>query len=112
MSLLGHGPEGAPVIDPDEGAPQTDIFHHYKTALLRAIAVDRAIKEEERRARQEDRAISPEQISRLTVKYLERIAYKTNFCRYHSFVVYFATLQRLSWVEFTGREEPSEFQEH
>ena len=72
-------------------------------ALFRAIAVDRAIKEEERCARQEDRAISPEQISRLTVKYLARIAYKTNFCRYHSFVVYFATLQRLGWVEFTGR---------
>jgi len=73
--------------------------------------VDRAIREEERCARQEDRAISTEQISRLTVKYLARIAYKTNFCRYHSFVVYFATLQRLGWVEFTGQEEPSEFQE-
>jgi len=30
----------------------------------------------------------------------------------HSFVVYFSNLQRLGWVEFSGREEPSMFQEH
>lgn len=28
--LLGKGPEGAPTIDPDRGAPQEDIFYHYK----------------------------------------------------------------------------------
>jgi len=57
--------------------------------------VDRAIREEERRARREDRPINPEQIERLTEKYLTRIANKTDFCFYHSFVVYFSNLQRL-----------------
>ena len=108
--LLGHGPEGAPVIDPSEGAPQTDICHHYKMALLRAKAFFRATKEEEHRAKREGREPHPKEIERLIPKYLERIAFNTNFCRYHSFVVYFATLQRLGWVEFTGHEEPSAFQ--
>ena len=39
--LLGHGPNGSPVIDPDIGAPQADIFYHYKKALMRATALDR-----------------------------------------------------------------------
>ncbi|GAI69538.1 unnamed protein product, partial [marine sediment metagenome] len=32
--------------------------------------------------------------------------------RYHSFVVYFSNLQRLGWVELTGEEEASAFQDH
>jgi len=110
--LLGHGPNGSPRIDPNVGAPQADIFYHYKTSLLRAIAQDRAAREEERQARREKRAIRPEDIERLTERYLARIPYKTSSCRYHSFVVYFSNLQRLGWVEFTGREEPSSFQDH
>lgn len=110
--LLGNGPEGSLKIDPDVGAPQSDIFYHYKTALLRAIALDRATKEEERRARRERRGIHPEEIETLTEKYLARTPYKVAGCRYHSFVVYFANLQRLGWVEFTGKEEPSAFQDH
>ena len=93
--LLGHGPNGSPRIDPDVGAPQSDIFYYYKTALLKAAALDRATMEEERQAGWEKRAICPEEIERLTVKYLARIANKTDFCRYHSFVVYFSILQRL-----------------
>ena len=110
--LLGHGPYDSPRIDPDVGAPQSDIFYHYKNALLRAVAVDRATREEERRARLEKRAISPEDIERLTERYLARLPYKARGCRYHSFVVYFSNLQRLGWVEFSGREEPSAFQDH
>jgi hypothetical protein len=110
--LLGHGPYGSPKINPDIGAPQAEIFYHYKTALLKAIALDRATRQEERQARREKRAIDPERIERLTERYLTRLPYKTTSCRYHSFIVYFSNLQRLGWVEPTGREEPSTFQEH
>ena len=110
--LLGHGPNESPRIDPNVGAPQADIFYHYKTALFKATAVDRATRHEEKQARREKRAISPEEIERLAERYLARIPYKTTSCRYHSFVVYFSNLQRLGWVELTGKEEASGFQDH
>ena len=110
--LLGHGPNGSPGIDPMVGVPQTDICYHYKTALIKATAVDKATRREEKQARREKRAISPEEIERLTERYLARIPYKTTSCRYHSFVVYFSNLQRLGWVEFTGKEDASAFQDH
>ena len=32
--LLVRGPDyGVPAIDPDRGAPQEDIFYHYKVAI-------------------------------------------------------------------------------
>ena len=71
--LLGRSPNGSPKIDPNVGAPQADIFYHYKTALLKATAVDRATRHEEKQARREKRAISPEKIERLTERYLARI---------------------------------------
>jgi hypothetical protein len=49
--LLGHGPNGSAQIDPAVGAPQADIFFHYKNALRRATALDKATRVEERRAR-------------------------------------------------------------
>ena len=110
--LLGNGPEGSPRIDPGVGAPQADIFHYYKRALLRANALDRATRHEERQARREKRPISPEKIGELAERYLARTPYKVSCCRYHSFVVYFSNLQRLGWVEFTGREGRSAFQDH
>jgi len=110
--LLGHGPEGSPGIDPDVGAPQADIFHHYKLALMRATALDRATRAEEKRARRERRTIDPTNIERLAERYLSRMPYKAQGCRYHSFVVYFSNLERLGWVETTGREEASAFQDH
>ena len=110
--LSGHGPNGSPRIDPDVGSPQVDIFYHYKTTLLKAIALDRATKREEKQARREKRTIIPENIERLTERYLARTPFKTSSCRFHSFVVYFSTLQRLGWVEPTGKEEPSTFQDH
>jgi len=110
--LLGHGPNGSPVIDPDVGAPQADVFYHYKTALRKATALDRATRTEERRARRGKRSIEPDSIERLTERYLGRLPYKTRGCRYHSFVVYFSSLQRLGWVEPTGKEEASAFQDN
>jgi hypothetical protein len=110
--LLGRGPDGSPVIDPDIGAPQVDICHHYKMALMRATAFDKATRVEEKRARREKRSIDPENIEGLAKRYLARMPYKAQGCRFHSFVVYFSNLQRLGWVEETGREEPSAFQDH
>jgi len=110
--LLGHSPNGSPRIDPEVGAPQAAIFYYYKTALIKATAVDRATRREEKQARREKRAIDPERIEILTERYLARIPYKTTSCRYHSFVVYFSTVQRLGWVEPTGKEEASAFQDH
>lgn len=110
--LLGNAPYGSPMIDPDVGAPQADIFHGYKIALLRATAVDRATKTEEKRARRERRSIDPDNIERLAETYLAHMPYKAQGCRYHSFVTYFSNLQRLGWVEFSGVEEPSAFQEN
>jgi len=110
--LLGYAPEGSPGIDPDVGAPQADIFHHYKMAILKAAAMDRATRMEEKRARREKRSIEPDNIEKLTEKYLSRMPYKANGCRYHSFVVYFSTLRRLGWVEISGYEEPSAFQDN
>ena len=110
--LRGHGPNGSPRIDPEVGAPQVDICYRYKTALIKATALDRATRREEKQARREKRTISPEEIERLTERYLARIPYKTTSCRYHSFVVYFSNLERLRWVELTGKEEKSAFQDH
>jgi hypothetical protein len=110
--LLGNGPNGSPVIDTYIGAPQADIFHHYKMALMRATALDKATRVEEKRARHEKRSIDPENIEKLAERYLSRMPYKAHGCRFHNFTTYFSTIQKLSWVEATGKEEPSAFQEH
>ena len=110
--LSGNGPEGSPGIDPNVGAPQADIFYHYKMAIREATALDRATIAEEKKAKKERRPISPDKIENLAQRYLARMPYKASGCRYHSFVVYFSNLQRLGWVEFTGREEPSVLQDH
>jgi hypothetical protein len=110
--LMGKGPYDSPRIDPEAGAPQVDICFQYKTALLKATALDRATRAEEQRARWEKRSIDPENIERLAARYQARMPYKTRSCRYHSFVVYFSNLVRLGWVEKTGQEEPSAFQDH
>jgi len=110
--LMGNGPYGSPVIDPNVGAPQSDIFREYKLALMRATALDRATRAEEKRARREKRPINPDNIEKLAERYLARMPYKAQGCRFHSFGVYFSTIQRLGWVEPTNREEASAFQEH
>ena len=110
--LLGQGPYGSPVIDPDIGAPQRDIYHAYKTALIETIATDRATIQEEREAKRQKRPIDPDHIARLIELHLKRIPFKSSGCRYHSFVVYFSTLQRLNWVVFTNETEHSELQDY
>ena len=110
--LSGNGPYGSPAINPAAGAPQADIFSHYKQALRQETAVDGATRTEEKKAKREKRRIDPEKIGQLTQKYLARLPYKAKGCRYHSFVGYFSMIQRLGWVEFTGEEEPSEFQDN
>jgi hypothetical protein len=110
--LSGHGPYDSPAINPEVGAPQADIFYHYKRALMRATAVDKATRAEENRARREKRSIDPTNIEKLAERYLSQMPYKAQGCRFHSFIVYFSNLQRLGWVEPTGQEEPSSFQDH
>jgi len=63
-------------------------------------------------ARQEKRKINPDNIEILAQRYLARMPYKAHGCRYHSFVTYFSTLQKKGWVEPSGKEEPSAFQDH
>ncbi len=109
---MGNGPEGAPAIDLIIGAPQSDIFRHYKLALMRATALDRAVRTEERQVRREKRLINPDNIDKLTERYLGRMPYKAHGCRYHSFVSYVSTIKKLGWIEPTGQEEPSAFQDH
>jgi len=110
--LLGNAPYGSPNIDPGTGAPQADIFFQYKQALIRETAMDRAVRAEERKAKKEKRRINPDKIDELFQRYLTRLPYKAQGSRYHSFVVYFSMLQKLEWVEPTGQEEPSEFQDN
>ena len=109
---MGNGPYGSPRIDPEVGAPQADIFYHYKMALMRATALDRAIRSEERKAKREQRRVNPDNIENLAERFLTRMPYKAQGCRFHSFIVYFSNIQRLVWVEATGKEEFSEFQDH
>ncbi len=110
--LLGEGPFDTPRIDPSRGSPQSEIFLHYKDTLRRQFALDTAVREEEKEAKREKRPISPDEIERRTEFYLTRIPYKLTAMRYHSFVVYFSNLVRLGWVELTGEEEPSAFQDN
>ncbi len=110
--LLGKGPYGSPKIDPEIGASQAVIFHDYKLALMKATAFDRATRVEEKKARREQRRVNPENIEGLAQRFLARMPYKAQGCRYHSFVVYFSNLQRLGWVELTGKETLSSFQDH
>jgi len=56
--------------------------------------------------------INPDNIEKLAERYLARMPYKAQGCRFHSFVVYFSNIHRLGWVEATGREKPSAFQDH
>lgn len=105
--LLGHGPEGSPTIDPEKGAPQADVFYHYKLALFKSYAEDAAVRKEEERAKREKRPISPDKIEELTAYYSERISYGLTGARYHSFINYFGMLKKLGWLEKTGVQEIS-----
>ena len=108
--LAGSGPYGSAVINPVEGSPQSDVFHYYKDALRQTTAMDRATSSEEKMAKLEKRSIDPNKIQAGYLKQLSRLPYKSRGCRFHSFIVYFATLKRLGWVEESGHRELSAFQ--
>jgi hypothetical protein len=109
--LKGNGPEGSKQIDPEIGAPMTDIHFEYKSALHRAHARDSVEKEEERRISRGQPAFSEEEYAERLEYYLSRIPYKLLKMRYSSFTRYFGHLKRLGWVEETGETEPSAIQE-
>jgi len=110
--LSGNTPYDSPTIDSEIGAPQADIFYYYKQALRLITSLDRATRLEEKRARKEHRSINPDNIEVFIKKYLKEIPYKSKGCRYHSFVNYFSTLQKLGWVEPSGKVEASAFQDN
>jgi len=109
--LKGHGPEGSKRIDPDIGAPMTDIHYEYKSALHRAHARDAVEREEERQITRGLPAYTEEEYRERLYFYLERIPYKLTKMRYASFTRYFGHLKRLGWVEETGKFEPSAIQD-
>ena len=110
--LLGLGPYDSARINPDIGAPQADIFREYKNALRRITADDMAARQEEKQAMKANRAIDPGNIEALTMKYLEKMPYKSWGCRYSSYLKYFTLIKRLGWAEPSGKVEPSEYQDH
>ena len=79
---------------------------------MQAYAWDKATALEEKRARREKRRIDIDRITEVGNRLLGRMPYKAQGARYHSFVTYFSNLVRLGWVEATGRQEPSAFQDH
>jgi hypothetical protein len=108
--LLGHGPYGAPEIDPAVGAPQSDVSYYYKEGLAIATATERS-----------ERIISDMVVAGVDVtlemsddiydRELRKVSRKFTHMRYHSFLMYFGTLKRLAWVEKTGRTEASAMQD-
>ncbi|MFA4835025.1 MAG: hypothetical protein WC749_02995 [Dehalococcoidia bacterium] len=109
--LKGNGPEDSTRIDPEIGAPMSDIHFEYKSALHRAHATDSVQKEEERRISKGQPAYSEEEFDARMHYYLKRIPYKLLRMRYASFTRYFGHLKRLGWVEETGKTEPSAIQD-
>jgi len=108
--LLGRGPEGSPVIDPDRGSTMTDIHHFYKEALARAFARDAVERLEERQIKEGKPALTEEEYRGYLEYFLERIPLKLTRMRYASFTKYFSHLLRLGWVEKTGETETSTLQ--
>ena len=109
--LKGNGPEDSKQIDPDIGAPMTDIHFEYKSALHRAHARDSVEREEEKRIIKGQPAYTEEAYASRLEYYLSRIPYKLLKMRYSSFTRYFGHLKRLGWVEETGQTEPSAIQD-
>jgi hypothetical protein len=109
--LLGHGPEGSAVIDPEKGAPQADINFEYKEALARATARERAERIISRMV-VSGADVTEEQAGKIYERELKRLSRKFTHMRYHSFLMYFGVLKRLGWVEATSETEASSIQEN
>jgi len=109
--LLGHGPEGSTRIDPERGAPQSDINYEYKVSLATATARTRAEKRISNLVLTgED--VTEELAEKIYQQELKRISHKFTRMRYHSFLKYFGTLKKLGWVETTLETENSAMQDH
>ena len=102
---------GATSIEPERGAPQSDIFREYKEALRRSQAEDMVAVHEEKRIRRGEPALTREEADALLKRFLERLPIRSTKMRYHSFLSYFGLLKRLGWVEPTGERELSEAQD-
>ena len=109
--LKGNGPEGSKEIDPEIGAPMTDIHAEYKEALHRARARDAVEREEEKRINRGRPAYTEEEYEGRYRYFLERIPYKLYKMKYSSFTRYFGHLKRLCWVIESGITEPSTIQD-
>ena len=109
--LLGKGLEGAPLVDPDRGATQSDINYHYKEALARATAREKAEKLISKLVLK-GKDVTEEQAEDIYQRELKRISRKFTHMRYHSFLVYFSVLKKLGWVEKTGETGPSAIQDN
>ena len=109
--LLGKGPEGSRVVDPQQGAPQADINYEYKEALARATARERAERIISRMV-VSGVDVTEEQADRIYERELKRVSRKFTHMRYHSFLMYFGVLKRLGWVEVTSETEPSAIQDN
>jgi hypothetical protein len=109
--LLGNGPEGSRVIDPQHGAPQADINFEYKEALARATARERSERIISRMV-VGGTDVTEEQAARIYERELKKLSRKFTHMRYHSFLMYFGVLKRLGWVEVTGQSETSSIQDN
>lgn len=110
--LLGKGPEyGVPSIDPDRGAPQEDVFYHYKVAIHKAYAEDATAWENDRLIKAGKEPYTEEEYAERVDWHFRRIPYKLVKCRYHSFQRYFHWLKQLRWVGKTGEEEAASMQD-
>jgi len=109
--LLGNGPEGSRVVDPQRGAPQADINFEYKESLARATARERAERIISRMV-VGGADVTEEQADIIYERELKRMSRKFTHMRYHSFLMYFGVLKRLGWVETTGKTEASGIQDN
>jgi hypothetical protein len=109
--LLGNGPEGSIKIDPQQGAPQSDINFAYKEALAKATARGRA-EEMISQMVLSGKDITEEKAEEIFQRELKKVSRKFTHIRYHSFLVYFGILKRLGWVEPAGITEPSAIQDN
>ncbi|MFC2071612.1 hypothetical protein ACFLUU_02695 [Chloroflexota bacterium] len=109
--LLGKGPEGSKVINPDRGAPQADINYEYKEALARATAREHAERVISRMV-VSGVDVTEERAAKIYQRELNRTSRKFSHMRYHSFLMYFGVLKRLGWVETTDETESSSIQDN
>ena len=109
--LLGRGPEGSTKIDSTIGATQVDICFEYKETLAKVTARERAERIiSDKVIKKVD--VSEEQAEDIYQRELKKVSRKFTHMRYHSFLMYFGVLKKLTWVEPTGVTEDSGIQDN